>query len=126
MAIFTTYLAFTRNTIPKEEYEKYRFIACLGSQAGIICDYTFYSYFQAGIRRKMCFFFGSSAVVKVQFYLQRPTRKYLNFYVCGDKNQRREWEKWALQSLVKVSRHRGKKQTLLFLRGWALMWDCDV
>lgn len=38
-----------RNTIPKEEYEKYRFIACLVTQARIICDYTLYSYFQTGI-----------------------------------------------------------------------------
>lgn len=56
MAIFTTYLALTRISIPKEKYEKYRFIAFLGSQGRIICDYTLYSYFQTGISRKMCFF----------------------------------------------------------------------
>lgn len=49
MAIFTTYLDLTWISIPKEKYEKYRFIACLCTQAWIICDYTFYSYFQTGI-----------------------------------------------------------------------------
>lgn len=49
MAIFTTYLAHTGFSIPKEKYEKYRFIAYLGSQGWIIYDYTLYSYFQTGI-----------------------------------------------------------------------------
>lgn len=56
MAIFTTYLALSRISIPKEKCEKYRFIAFLGSQGRIICDYTLYSYFQTRISKKMCFF----------------------------------------------------------------------
>ncbi len=50
---------------PKEKYEKYRFIAFLGSQSRIICDYTLYSYLQAGISKKMCFFFWKEEKVQL-------------------------------------------------------------
>lgn len=73
---------------------KYRFIACFGNQAWIICDYTIFL-LQAGILQKIPIFFffyylegrKSSAVVWDQIYAQYPARKSLNLcvHMWGEK-----------------------------------------
>ena len=124
MAIFTTYLALTRISIPKEKYEKYRFIAFLSSQGRIICDYTLYSCSQSGISWKMCFFFRKFSCSLGPNFLAVSQNEEVSQYL--ELKHDEGGEEVSSPQLIKLFRHTSKKQTLVFLSGWALMWDCDV